>query len=540
MFDLRDYIAPVKCLHALVADRGVSWSQVARRCGKSEAWIRKVRHARLSPSAETVDALAQALDVGEDDLTYWRALWDTRSPLRRTRALALATLWTHGRTDRVHPAPEAERWLQTQPLTVWAVLALSACDDWTAAPEAVGARLRPPISASEAASALRELESRQLLPSPWLERPPTAPDRIPTHREAIQRVRHALSARWGRSDRFSIGVTFSLPHEALQQMHRDLEHLVTNVTGLAYADAPQQVMMLNIASVRCSGPVDMDYRTRRSPPRAPRHDATPATLWDNPTAVSWQDAVRARLAELDLTQRDLARALQLHFTLVSRLLSHRHDVHQLREPRRAVSTITRFLQLDDMQTAELRALIDVTHPDADIRGPAYQFLLIRRRAGLALTSGTEPRVAPLAEWYDTVVSELELADALPTDPQVLGELIVPPITAEEASNALARTGRLDAQALHVTTPGGPEALHRHIGWCDAIDRILASDQHDDVRMWTVAAPASAAGFAEARELVMQWLMRFTQHAEQPARGTAAVRHLRCSLLSMSERPAPSG
>lgn len=509
MSDIRQYGDFLAYLDHWVSQPGRSWKGLAEAIGKSVAWMRKIRNRETELSLENAEDLAAALDLSAEDRPYWLALARAAGSDVRERALARTTIWTEGDPQLTAVPPRAGHpWLQEQPLSTWFAAA------------------RPGARAANG-----PLRGRDVLEHHAPQRPHLQPERLHHHREAIERVREAVLARMTTSSRLSTGITFAVDARGLVRARQFLHRMGLLLKGL-WESGSETLLLAQLSMVPASRAFTTVKPTpvEEQPPPPELDPSSPMGLaFGNAAQVSWQDVVRRRLSELGMTQRDLAAAIGRHYTWVSRVLDYTIDVH--RSEGGVVERIMNALQLHEDTRSEFRGLVDLTHPEVGRRAEAADYIAARVNVGFVLTEDVDRGPLRQPHPYDDVLKELIIHGALPDSLEAAARLVVPPITPDQAADAVARVAVrpnwLEVQyAAPIDSPERRAGFDKHAAWCEV---VAAQQGVPDACNTTLVVPAPSDGVAIAREMIDREFTVLLQEIAVPAGTRATVRHLRCSV-----------
>lgn len=161
LYEYRDFRAFVRAW--LRSRRGrPSQNQLADRIGISKAMVSSILSGKRDLDATAVGAWAEALGLDDDEARFFAALVDLDSPSKLRRYAASSYVRAAARFRGAHHLDDR----RVRLFAHWhlaAVLELAGCAGFRAEPDWIADRLRPPITATQAAEALAMLVEDGLL-----------------------------------------------------------------------------------------------------------------------------------------------------------------------------------------------------------------------------------------------------------------------------------------------------------------------------------------------------------------------------------------
>lgn len=528
MGPITDYLDLERYLQDRRIAQGLTWKELGKQFGKGESWMRHVCSRIKRMETDAANAGVEGMGLRGKDAAYFLALVRARYGVDWVqRADAIAHLWVHGTATTTPEGLEEDiAWLQQQPLGVWAVQALRHCTGFDGTPGEVAQILRSPSDREHCARSLADLASHgppHPIGSPlhhvW-------PQRTAHHREACQRIMTAHQER-GSGAKYSVCVSAAVAPDVLERLVVNAEHVAARITAFGTAPDPTSVILMQVVLAPFSVPVTVGPDVIGQPEVLAKKVKDE---FDNPAEISWRRYVRQRLEELGRTQRELAEHVGMSHTWVCNLLSYRFELSQTKKP--ILAPMMELLDLDLDQQYELQALVEATSPDPLVRSNAIRRLEERSRLGWAINTALNVTPFDRPSWRDVVVRELALIDALPDDAATLGQTTVPPISTEDAAEALDGLGQIDTPLIATARSTNDMAHRRHTTWLQALEERLAADD-PTVRAWTRVVPVPADGFDEAIKQLKDMLVQATKYEDPPTAGEATVFHLRGSVVKLT-------
>lgn len=529
-------------LNARVKDLGLTNKQLAEDHtppgvkARSEGWSRKMRNNGALPGPVDLKRLTTVLKIPEEDRTYWLTLHRAAHKDPSEHAEARGYLWTHGQPSlrQVDPS-ETTEWLMEQPLTTWIVAHL-ARDPESTAEEMLGG-MRCPLSRNDLEAVLTEVRRRDVPTA--LRTPHLQPRRGAHDLEAHRLGTVAQVNRWG-DHKQGQNMTFAAGDEIREQVEAQLGRLVENLKALA-SEEVGPVILATLSLTPLSGPAAAAPQSTATETSASQPPSLPADMlpsWENPTGVPWEDVVRARIDELGLNMSDLGKRVGKSKSWVSRVVGYRISVHD-GDPQTLINLTDALRYRSDDERLEFSQLAYFIHPNPKTRMDAAAFLDQKMRTGgLSVLASVAPAPPRHSHWFDLVLEELAGLEALPKDPLEVAQLVQPPISREQAIDAIRRLrGTPPGLNVHpeqeIDAPGGKDALLSKLQWQDTLERAWAHAEEPTFAR-TVVVPIAPEQFALARSLVHKALQEVADLLT-PVSTAPTVRayHLCTSLLEVA-------
>jgi uncharacterized protein (TIGR02147 family) len=137
------------------------------------------------------------------------------------------------------------------------------------------------------------------------------------------------------------------------------------------------------------------------------------------------------LKRRDQSRLDLAQALGLSHSMMSQVLTNKRKLRPTLVP-----TLADFLGLDDDERHMLAALVDLDNESDFARQSAWAAVQARQRYLAEQTPPEDLVVAAFGRWFVAAIYELASCEDFKADPRWIAQTLNPPITAEEAEDAL--------------------------------------------------------------------------------------------------------
>lgn len=154
-------------------------------------------------------------------------------------------------------------------------------------------------------------------------------------------------------------------------------------------------------------------------------------------ATDWRGFLRLRLDELGLRQGDVSQAVGNSASWISNLMSRRRHLDA-----KWVPGLIRALRLDEELGRFFAALVDLEGGSAAARRNAAAVIAGVRRQRASLESLRDEALLAASTWYVGAVIELARCEAFRPDPAWIARTLFPPITPEQADEALTTLLRL--------------------------------------------------------------------------------------------------
>lgn len=219
----------------------------------------------------------------------------------------------------------------------------------------------------------------------------------------------------------------------------------------------------------------------------------------------------------DDSRAELAVYLGISKSMLSQIIGYDRRVHPT-----LVSKVADYFELDEAGRSALAAMIDLDNDSMRARRSAWATIQARHRFLAAAKATDEATIQAMARWYVGAVHTLGACEGFRADPTWIAATLCPPITVEEADDALQTlvalglftiddSGVLVPVAADIATaqqvPRGVRsmaiiALQRDMLTLasEALTRFRANERHSSVAMFEVPEEHFAALRVRLREL----------------------------------------
>lgn len=249
----------------------------------------------------------------------------------------------------------------------------------------------------------------------------------------------------------------------------------------------------------------------------------------------------------ELTNKQLAAAIARSPSWLSQMLAGQRPFDPT-----LVEAFTTTLGLAPEERAHLEALVDLEAPSERARTKAWATLLATR-AHRAATTRSDDMARVLSHWWVQAVHELATCVGFRADPAWIARTLVPPISEDQAAQALATL--LDLGMLVPDAQGRLRQPDEGIGWtaqslsdgvqsdaaralyagyfplaAEAFDRFRYNERHSGLLTFTLSEEQLDELLAKLRELEREVVVASHEEGESPNR----VYVLSTQLFPLSE------